>query len=76
MSSTISSLRDIARHKLEEQKQMLSYNLVVMGILKTQLQEKEDNAAFFEIADKLAKLDTRKNKDVTVHKWWEDDGDI
>lgn len=73
MSTTIDSLREITRQRLDEQKQIISYNLVATGIIKGRLQEKEDNIAFFEIADKISKLDSRKNnKDVKVKNWWDD----
>lgn len=51
---------------------MISYNLVAMSMVKSRVQEKDDNIQFFEIADKLAKLDNRKNKTVAVRNWWED----
>jgi hypothetical protein len=72
MATTINSLREVMRRRLETQKKMISHNLVAMNIVKDQLQVKQDNAEFFEISDKLAKLDSRKNKEVKVRNWWDD----
>eukprot|EP01127_Copromyxa_protea_P022589 TRINITY_DN8179_c0_g1_i1.p1 TRINITY_DN8179_c0_g1~~TRINITY_DN8179_c0_g1_i1.p1 ORF type:complete len:959 (+),score=261.96 TRINITY_DN8179_c0_g1_i1:33-2909(+) len=74
MATTINSLREVTRKRLETQKKMIAHNLVALGMIKQQLQVNDDNSEFFEIADKLAKLDSRKHKgDVKTKNWWEDD---